>query len=199
MKKLLLIAIVLLSTVGSIAQEEEGTMTIQPRVGMNLSSMTDYNKMKFGYAFGMEMEYQMTDLLSLSAALMYSGQGATDDATGKKEIVEIDFVNVPIMLNCYVLPGLAVKAGVQPAYRTKTNVKYDGLKMDVDWVLSRYGSDTEMSRFMLSVPVGLSYEYSNFVLDARYNFGVTDLFKGLGTMRNNVIQLTLGYKFEAAF
>lgn len=199
MKKLLLIAIVLLSTVGSMAQEEEGTMTIQPRVGMNLSSMTDYNKMKFGYAFGMEMEYQMTDLLSLSAALMYSGQGATDDATGKKEIVEIDFVNVPIMLNCYVLPGLAVKAGVQPAYRTKTNVKYDGLKMDVDWVLSRYGSDTEMSRFMLSVPVGLSYEYSNFVLDARYNFGVTDLFKGLGTMRNNVIQLTLGYKFEAAF
>lgn len=199
MKKLLLIAIVLLSTVGSIAQEEEGTMTIQPRVGMNLSSMTDYNKMKFGYAFGMEMEYQMTDMLSLSAALMYSGQGATDDATGKKEIVEIDFVNVPVMLNCYVLPGLAVKAGVQPAYRTKTNVKYDGLKMDVDWVLSRYGSDTEMSRFMLSVPVGLSYEYSNFVLDARYNFGVTDLFKGLGTMRNNVIQLTLGYKFEAAF
>ena len=192
-------AIVLLSTVGSMAQEEEGTMTIQPRVGMNLSSMTDYNKMKFGYAFGMEMEYQMTDMLSLSAALMYSGQGATDDATGKKEIVEIDFVNVPIMLNCYVLPGLAVKAGVQPAYRTKTNVKYDGLKMDVDWVLSRYGSDTEMSRFMLSVPVGLSYEYSNFVLDARYNFGVTDLFKGLGTMRNNVIQLTLGYKFEAAF
>ena len=199
MRKLLLMAIVLLSTVGSMAQEEEGTMTIQPRVGMNLSSMTDYNKMKFGYAFGMEMEYQMTDLLSLSAALMYSGQGATDDATGKKEIVEIDFVNVPIMLNCYVLPGLAVKAGVQPAYRTKTNVKYDGLKMDVDWVLSRYGSDTEMSRFMLSVPVGLSYEYSNFVLDARYNFGVTDLFKGLGTMRNNVIQLTLGYKFEAAF
>lgn len=199
MKKLLLIAIVLLSTVGSMAQEEEGTMTIQPRVGMNLSSMTDYNKMKFGYAFGMEMEYQMTDMLSLSAALMYSGQGATDDATGKKEIVEIDFVNVPVMLNCYVLPGLAVKAGVQPAYRTKTNVKYDGLKMDVDWVLSRYGSDTEMSRFMLSVPVGLSYEYSNFVLDARYNFGVTDLFKGLGTMRNNVIQLTLGYKFEAAF
>lgn len=199
MRKLLLMAIVLLSTVGSMAQEEEGTMTIQPRVGMNLSSMTDYNKMKFGYAFGMEMEYQMTDMLSLSAALMYSGQGATDDATGKKEIVEIDFVNVPVMLNCYVLPGLAVKAGVQPAYRTKTNVKYDGLKMDVDWVLSRYGSDTEMSRFMLSVPVGLSYEYSNFVLDARYNFGVTDLFKGLGTMRNNVIQLTLGYKFEAAF
>jgi hypothetical protein len=155
--------------------------------------------MKFGYAFGMEMEYQITDIFSLSAALMYSDQGAKDDETGTDEILDIDFVNVPIMLNCYVVPGLAVKAGVQPAFRTKTTVKYDGMKMDVDWLLKQYGTDTEMSKFMLSVPVGLSYEYNHFVLDARYNIGVTDLFKGEGIMRNNVIQLTLGYKFEANF
>lgn len=199
MKKLLLLAIVLLSSAGIMAQEREGTLTVQPRVGMNLSSMTDYNKMKFGYAFGMEMEYQITDIFSLSAALMYSDQGAKDDEMGTDEILDIDFVNVPIMLNCYVVPGLAVKAGVQPAFRTKTTVKYDGMKMDVDWLLKQYGTDTEMSKFMLSVPVGLSYEYNHFVLDARYNIGVTDLFKGEGIMRNNVIQLTLGYKFEANF
>ncbi|WP_294744406.1 porin family protein [uncultured Prevotella sp.] len=199
MKKLLLLAIVLLSSAGIMAQEREGTLTVQPRVGMNLSSMTDYNKMKFGYAFGMEMEYQITDIFSLSAALMYSDQGAKDDETGTDEILDIDFVNVPIMLNCYVVPGLAVKAGVQPAFRTKTTVKYDGMKMDVDWLLKQYGTDTEMNKFMLSVPVGLSYEYNHFVLDARYNIGVTDLFKGEGIMRNNVIQLTLGYKFEANF
>lgn len=199
MKKLLLLAIVLLSSAGIMAQEREGTLTVQPRVGMNLSSMTDYNKMKFGYAFGMEMEYQITDIFSLSSALMYSDQGAKDDETGTDEILDIDFVNVPIMLNCYVVPGLAVKAGVQPAFRTKTSVKYDGMKMDVDWLLKQYGTDTEMNKFMLSVPVGLSYEYNHFVLDARYNIGVTDLFKGEGIMRNNVIQLTLGYKFEANF
>lgn len=199
MKKLILLAIVLLSSAGIMAQEREGTLTVQPRVGMNLSSMADYNKMKFGYNFGMEMEYQITDIFSLSAALMYSDQGAKDDETGTDEILDIDFVNVPIMLNCYVVSGLAVKAGVQPAFRTKTTVKYDGMKMDVDWLLKQYGTDTEMSKFMLSVPVGLSYEYNHFVLDARYNIGVTDLFKGEGIMRNNVIQLTLGYKFEANF
>ena len=199
MKKLILLAIVLLSSAGIMAQEREGTLTVQPRVGMNLSSMADYNKMKFGYNFGMEMEYQITDIFSLSAALMYSDQGAKDDETGTDEILDIDFVNVPIMLNCYVVPGLAVKAGVQPAFRTKTTVKYDGMKMDVDWLLKQYGTDPEMNKFMLSVPVGLSYEYNHFVLDARYNIGVTDLFKGEGIMRNNVIQLTLGYKFEANF
>lgn len=199
MKKLLLLTIVLLSVTGIMAQEREGTITVQPRAGMNISSMTDYNKVKFGYAFGMEMEYQMTDMLSLSAALMYSDQGAVDDVTGKDEILDIDFVNVPIMLNCYVVPGLAVKAGVQPAFRTKTTVKYDGKKMDVDWLLREFGAETEISKFMLSVPVGLSYEYNQWVLDARYNFGVTDLFKGPGTLRNNVFQLTLGYKFKADF
>ena len=102
MKKLLLLTIVLLSVTGIMAQEREGTITVQPRAGMNISSMTDYNKVKFGYAFGMEMEYQMTDMLSLSAALMYSDQGAVDDVTGKDEILDIDFVNVPIMLNYYL-------------------------------------------------------------------------------------------------
>ena len=196
---MLFIAIVLLSATGVMAQEREGTVTVQPRVGMNISSMTDYNKVKFGYAFGMEMEYQMTDMLSLSAALMYSDQGAIDDKTGKKEILDIDFVNVPIILNCYVLPGLAVKAGVQPAFRTKTTVKYDGVKMDVDWLFRNLGADTEMNKFMLSVPVGVSYEYNQWVVDARYNFGVTDLFKGEGILRNNLFQLTLGYKFKADF
>jgi hypothetical protein len=203
MKKILLIVTAVFTSVFATAQEEEGTFTVQPRAGINLSSMTDYNKVKFGYAFGMEVEYQMNEMFSLAAALMYSDQGAYDDTDGIKEVLDIDFINVPIMLNCYVapevIPGLAIKAGVQPAFRTKTTVKFDGKKMDVDWLLKEFGEDTEMSKFMLSVPVGISYEYNHFVLDARYNFGVTDLFKGEGTMRNSVFQVTLGYKFAEIF
>ena len=45
------------------------------------------------------------------------------------------------------------------------------------------------------IPVGLSYEYKNIVLDARYNFGLIKVFKGLDlTSRNSLITLTLGYK-----
>ena len=199
MKRLFTVIFAVLAMVSASAQEREGTITVQPRVGVNRSTMSDYNQAKFGYAFGMELEYQMTEIFSLSAALMYSDQGAKDDSDGIKETLDLDFVNVPIMLNCYVLPGLAVKAGVQPAFRTKASVKSDGLNVDVDWLLKQYGEDTELSKFLLSVPVGLSYEFKNFVLDARYNFGVTDLFKGEGTMHNNVLQLTLGYKFEVEF
>ena len=49
--------------------------------------------------------------------------------------------------------------------------------------------------FDLSIPVGLSYEYKNFVLDGRYNFGVTNISKN-GNPKNSVFQFTLGYKFD---
>ena len=48
--------------------------------------------------------------------------------------------------------------------------------------------------FELSIPVGLSYEISDFVIDARYNFGVTKVADG-DDCKNSVFQFTVGYKF----
>ena len=46
-----------------------------------------------------------------------------------------------------------------------------------------------------SIPVGISYEYNNFVVDGRYNFGVTKIIDGFDS-KNSVFQITLGYKFD---
>ena len=47
----------------------------------------------------------------------------------------------------------------------------------------------------LSIPIGLSYEISDFVIDARYNFGLTHIYKDdPGSSKNGVIMLTEGYK-----
>jgi len=58
--------------------------------------------------------------------------------------------------------------------------------------------DEAVKKFDFSIPVGISYEFFNFVIDARYNFGVTKLFDldkvNLDT-KNLAFQLTLGYKF----
>ncbi len=46
-----------------------------------------------------------------------------------------------------------------------------------------------------SIPLGLSYEISDFVIDARYNLGVANINDhGIGKIRNSVIMLTVGYK-----
>ena len=58
----------------------------------------------------------------------------------------------------------------------------------------------ECKKFDLSVPIGVSYQFKVPVtLDLRYNLGVTKVNKesvsGVDDSKNNVISLTIGYKF----
>ena len=61
----------------------------------------------------------------------------------------------------------------------------------------------------LSIPVGLSYEYKNMMLDVRYNFGLLSIISDkdiyVGDTKfttddrhttTNVLQITLGYRFH---
>ena len=48
--------------------------------------------------------------------------------------------------------------------------------------------------FYFSIPFGVSYEYLNFVLDARYSCGISTTFSP-GDAKNNWVSITLGYKF----
>ena len=57
------------------------------------------------------------------------------------------------------------------------------------------GEDAGFRSFDLAIPLGISYEYANFVIDARYNLGLIGILKGSeNTMRNSVFQFSLGYK-----
>ncbi len=55
--------------------------------------------------------------------------------------------------------------------------------------------DVKAKSVDFSIPVGLSYEYNNFQLDARYKWGLTKVFENSKT-KNSVFQITLGYKFD---
>ena len=176
MKKVLLSAALLLSSVAMFAQHEVGTLTIQPKAGLNIANVTKVNgKARVDFVGGAELEYQVDDIISLSGGVLYSRQGyKVKDGDGKWAP---SYLNVPVLANVYPVEGLAVKLGVQP-----------GFMIDKD-------KADEAKKFDLSIPVGLSYEYSNFVIDGRYNFGVTKLFKD-GNSKNSVFQITVGYKFE---
>ena len=185
---------VLLAFCGSVfaanAQSEVGSITLQPKVGINLASMTDYDdsKMKVGLVAGVQAAYQFSDALAVSAGLNYSMQGVKGDGDAK---IKTEYINIPILANYYLAPGLAIQAGVQPGFLM--SCKMDDGEGDVD-------AKDFAEKFDLSIPVGVSYEISDFVIDARYNFGLTNVWKDdykklLGDAKNSVISLTVGYKF----
>lgn len=204
MKKLIFTLSIMLMAVAAMAQHREGTCTVQPKVGLNVSTLTDADKSIADVCFGMEAEYMLTDNFSLSAAVMVSNQGAKYDDAGMKYTADLDYANIPIMANYYVLPGLALKAGVQPGFRTKAKLKTDNGTYDIDEYYKLMGllipgEEPEISKFDLSISVGISYEYNNIVLDARYNWGLLKVENIGSAYYNRVFEVTLGYKFELDF
>lgn len=191
MKKFLASALMLLAaSTATFAQHAVGSFTLQPKVGINVSDMTDYSNTtsRVGFVGGLEGEYQVSDIFSLSLGAIYSQQGAKIKNSDDK--FKLDYINVPVLANVYLTKGLAVKLGVQPGFNVGHSVTVAG-----NTVNSSKKSDDGVKSVDLAIPVGLSYEYKNVVLDARYNWGVTKAFDGSDS-KNSVFQFTLGYKFE---
>jgi len=191
MKKFLASALMLLAaSTATFAQHAVGSFTLQPKVGINVSDMTDFSNTtsRVGFVGGLEGEYQVSDIFSLSLGAIYSQQGAKIKNSDDK--FKLDYINVPVLANVYLTKGLAVKLGVQPGFNVGNSVTVAG-----NTVSQSKKEGDGVKSVDLSIPVGLSYEYKNVVLDARYNWGVTKAYDGLDS-KNSVFQITLGYKFE---
>lgn len=194
MKKLIAIAALLISSVATFAQQPVGSFSIQPKVGLNIASLTkaDDTDPRFGLVAGAEFMYQASDMLGVSFGALYSMQGCTGttDELGKDvdATLKLDYINIPILANVYVAPGFAVKLGLQPAFciNNKIKGKSGSTSVQTDGIFDE-------NTFELSMPIGLSYEFSNFVIEGRYNFGLTKAFKDMDN-KNSVFQFTVGYK-----
>lgn len=193
MKKMFLAAAMMLVSVATFAQNAVGQITIQPKVGLNIANVTDADDVdaRIGLAAGAEFEYGVTDMIGVSAGLVYSMQGYKFSEGNYDTTVKLDYLNVPILANVYVAPGLAVKLGVQPGFKLSSKVKIEGSGTSIEGE----SDDEGVKGFDLAIPVGVSYQYQNIVLDARYNWGVTKVFDD-GDSKNSVFQITLGYKFS---
>ena len=188
MKKIFMMAVMAVAALTANAQQEAGTFSIQPKAGLNVSSLSgDGTKAKAGFTAGVEGMYQATEKFGVSAAVMYSMQGAkVKNATDAK--VNYGYINIPILANYYVVKGLAIKAGIQPGFMVSAKAKQGDASADIK---------DYCKKFDFAIPVGVSYEIANVVIDARYNIGLTKTMKGDGVekTKNSVFQFTVGYKF----
>lgn len=199
MKKLMMMMAMLLTTVAVMAQHEEGEFTVMPKVGLNIATLSDADKAIADLHFGLEAEYMVTDNFSLGLGAIVSNQGAKYTSDGADATVDLDYVHIPILGSYYLLPGLVVKVGVQPGFKMKAKVKGDGATVDLDEYFRLLNplldADMKVNSFTFSIPVGVSYEYRNVVVDARYNWGLTKVLNQGDAFYNRLFMLSLGYKF----
>ena len=221
MKKMMMIVAMAVCSLAANAQNEVGQLTLQPKIGINLawlsdtevtistgvSSDTESGKVMGDFALGVEAEYGLMNNFSVAAGILYSrqgtnfaeyklygGPGGSVSSGWDKYEDNLGYLNIPIVANYYFAEGWAFKAGIQPGFLLSAKVKRNGLgatpNLDED-------IKSDLNSFDLSIPLGISYEFNNFVIDGRYNLGLTKVNKnGDNNVKNNVVQFTFGYKFS---
>lgn len=233
-RKISVLLLALASSAVAMAQHPaQGTISLIPRVGVSMASLAgekiyiDASNMpmssryKTGFMGGIDLDYQMLDNLSISLGAYYAQQGCnyrnnsvetkgpgnTVSGTGYSDwSTNLDYLNVPLMLNVYVAPGVAVKAGLQVGFALSGKTKYtttDYTKTPEGEYKSEKPRDVDidldktLNKVNFSIPVGFSYEFSNVILDARYNIGLTSFqnIDGFESSKNRVFTISAGYRF----
>ncbi len=112
--------------------------------------------------------------------VLYSSQGA--EVTGGGPKLTYHYVLVPVMINFYLSEGFFAQLGAQPGVLVGA---------DVD------GTDVldQLSRLDFAAALGLGGEFEQFMINARYNYGISNTSKQQsGHYPNMVFQFSMGIK-----
>lgn len=180
------------------------------------------SRYKAGFTGGVDIDWQFMPNLSATLGVLYTQQGCKykNDAKTTTTVLggavykgigysdwstTLHYVNVPLMLNAYLAPGFAVKAGVQLGFAVSGKMKYtsqtftqtkEGIEYDKPEKTTNNLNST-LSKVTVAIPVGVSYEFSNVIIDARYHFGLTGFqnVPEVDSSKNRVLTFTAGYRF----
>lgn len=178
---------------------------------------TSHSQTRIGFSGGADVYYQLTDKLALSGGVAYTQAGCNfkdipADLNAKHGTVfhnayfNLGYVDVPLLAHIYISKDLALSIGCQPSFLTKATshtemqdyetdgkggIKYDKNEVSEGDVKHWY------KKTAFAIPVGISYEYENVMLTARYNFGLSNVYNhDLSDSKNRIITVSVGYKFN---
>lgn len=226
MKRIITLAFLSAISLASFAQSKAGTWSVIPHVGVSIASLTHQSggievgdnqsqelkpQARPGFTGGVDVMYQASDNVGLSLGLSYVQAGCkykdVDDngVTWHDHYDRMDYISVPLVAHSYIAPGLSINVGVAPSFliygkyhagMQTYDLDTDGHRTNVQEGVIDIDTKKGLRKFTLSIPVGISYEYENVVLDARYNVGVLNAYKYGLTARNKVFEVSVGYKFD---
>ena len=226
MKRIITLAFLSAISLASFAQSKAGIWSVIPHVGVSIASLTHQSggievgdnqsqelkpQARPGFTGGVDVMYQASDNVGLSLGLSYVQAGCkykdVDDngVTWHDHYDRMDYISVPLVAHSYIAPGLSINVGVAPSFliygkyhagMQTYDVDTDGHRTNVKEAEIDQDIKKGLRNFTLSIPVGISYEYENVVLDARYNVGMLNVYKHGLTARNKVFEVSVGYKFD---
>ena len=204
-----LFALLGMSTMGW-AQVETGTFSVIPRVGLNLSTISDESlttdvgtmksKYKAGAMAGVDLEYRISEPLAASVGAYYSREGCNykdnvldHPVPGTYNVLSrsyftIDYLKIPVMARWYVTDKFSVGTGVQAGIGLWNRTHTESQEVKINNGSYTYSTDIEeanvkgngLRNVLWSVPVSVAVEYERVILDLRYSIPLSKVYQSDG-------------------
>lgn len=183
-----MIAVMAVAALTANAQQEVGTISVMPRVGVGMSMFNDVYvdgekiKNNMCMAVGVEAQYQLSDNFAVSAGLDYDYYFGPDTKINNiDKTAKFSYIDIPVMAHA-TFGNFAIGAGIQPGF--KVSAKFG----DNDVV------NLKSTRF--DVPLEATYTFSdNLVFGVRYNLPLTKAYDyETASPKISGVMLTFGYR-----
>jgi opacity protein-like surface antigen len=171
--------------------------------GINISNFTGDidTSSKIGFQVGGFAEFKLSEKFAIQPELLYSTQGAKYEESEVsyfyKQNTTLGYLNVPVMAKYYIVDKLSIEAGPQAGFLLSAKSKWE----ENDHGTLESGKDDikdSLKTLSLGLNVGAGYDFTeNLSAGLRYNYGLSNISdsKDDGKIHNNVVLLSIGYKF----
>lgn len=218
-RKFLFLSLLFLAAMTGYAQHEPGTFTLYPKLGVEWSKLNN-DKIQYtdvetidasfrtGLVGGAELHYQFAQFGGAAVGILFDQMGSKNESNdGKLKIKQrLNYLTMPLLATFNVgYTNFQLKAGVNLSYLLNAKIKYEDSTIPAGTTdndpKTDYNTHVEATntksfhRFNVGLALGASYEWRNIILDARYNFGLSNVYKYDNSPATRSFWLTLGYGF----
>jgi len=191
MKFYLNVALIAILVTGTATSQN---VNIGIKAGLNVYNINNDNNVEYdnktGFHAGLIGHIHLAKQLALQPEIMYSGEGAKYNNGGVESKINLDYINVPVMVQYMFDNGFRLQAGPQVGFLVSAKNKSDIATLDIKDNLNPVD-------FALGFGMGYVKPATGFGFDARYNLGLSNINEG-GTVKsmNRGFQLGVFYLFD---
>lgn len=165
-----LIAIIVAIMVSTTVQAQNANIGIKG--GLNLYNVNNESSSngdaKLGFHLGLIGHFHLNEQFALQPEVVFSTQGSEFTNSGNDVKLNLNYINVPLILQYMFDNGFRLQAGPQLGLLVSAKTEANDTELDLK-------DNFKGIEFGASFGVGYVNPSSNFGIDARYNMGLTDI------------------------
>lgn len=162
--------------------------------GLNLYNINNDNGAEYdskaGFHLGLLGHIHLSKKFAIQPELVYSQQGAKYTTSGVETKVDLGYLNIPVMFQYMFENGFRIQAGPQVGIMINAESETNNVETELNDNLAAID-------FALGAGLGWIHTPSGFGVDARYNFGITNINENSSVKSSNRgFQLGVFYQFK---